>query len=56
MALELVPLCTFVAQLRAPLTVGATPAGERVIYEVESGAARGPRLSGRLHGARPPTG
>jgi Protein of unknown function (DUF3237) len=49
-SVELIPLCTFVAELAGPLTVGPTPAGERTIFEVESGAAHGPRLCGRLEG------
>ncbi len=37
MSLELFPLATMVAELREPKVLPKTPAGTRMIYEVESG-------------------
>jgi hypothetical protein len=48
MSLELLPLATMVAELRAPKVLPKTPAGTRMIYEVESGTITGDRLSAKL--------
>lgn len=48
MGLELLPLATMVAELREPKVLPKTPAGTRMIYEVESGAITGDRFSGKL--------
>jgi hypothetical protein len=50
MSLDLVPLGTMTATLRAPLTLAKTPVGDRMIFEVESGAITGDRLRGVLKG------
>ena len=49
--MELIPLGVMTAQLRKPLRLPKTPAGDRLIYEVESGTFSGDRLSGVLHGS-----
>lgn len=49
--MELIPLGVMTAQLRKPLRFPKTPAGDRLIYEVESGTFSGDRLSGVLHGS-----
>ena len=51
MSIELVPLCTLHAQLKAPIVVGAGCAGTRRIVEVASIAVKGDRLSGEMVGA-----
>ncbi|HYU86394.1 MAG TPA: DUF3237 domain-containing protein [Kribbellaceae bacterium] len=50
MSLELFPLATMVAELREPKVLPKTPAGTRMIYEVESGHITGERLRAELHG------
>ncbi len=50
MGLELVPLCTMVAELADPLVLTNTPAGTRVIVEVESFTVSGDRLRGTSKG------
>lgn len=50
MAIELVPLCTLRIRLREPIVLGNTPAGVRLIIEVESGAVEGDRLRGVIKG------
>ena len=51
MTIELLPLCTFKADLNEPFDLGATPAGGRMIFEVRSGRVDGERLSGSLKGS-----
>src|SRR5215469_7921374 len=51
LSIELVPLCTLHAQLKAPIVVGAGCAGTRRIVEVASIAVKGDRLSGEMVGA-----
>ena len=48
--LELVPLGTMTAVLRDPRVLAGTPAGTRMIFEVESGGIEGDRLQGRMTG------
>jgi hypothetical protein len=48
--LELVPLATMIAVLRDPFLLPNTPAGTRVIFELESGEIKGDRLTGTLKG------
>jgi hypothetical protein len=48
--MELVPLGTMTATLRKPYLLPKTPVGDRLIYEVESGAFEGERLRGVMHG------
>jgi hypothetical protein len=48
--LELLPLATMVAELREPQVLPGTPAGTRMIYEVESGEICGERLRATMHG------
>jgi hypothetical protein len=48
--LELVPLCTMVAELADPLVLANTPAGTRVIVEVKSFTVSGERLRGTSAG------
>jgi hypothetical protein len=48
---ELVPLANARIQLRDPIVLGETPAGTRMIIEVESGEMEGDRLRGALKGA-----
>lgn len=48
MSLELLPLATMVAELREPKVLPKTPAGTRMIYEVESGVITGERFSAKL--------
>jgi hypothetical protein len=48
--LELVPLGRMQAVLRSPFVLPGTPAGDRLIFEVESGWLDGPRLRGELEG------
>ena len=50
MTLELIPLCTVDVTLRDPITVGAGPAGLRLIYEVGEGTVKGDRINGRMVG------
>jgi hypothetical protein len=50
MPIELVPLCTIRIQLKPPISVGAGPAGTRLITEVASAEFTG-RLAGELLGA-----
>jgi hypothetical protein len=49
-SIELVPLATVVANLRAPLVMAGTPVGMRLIFEVESGTVEGERLRGSIKG------
>jgi len=48
--LELIPLCTIVAELDDPLVLPATPAGTRVIIEVLTMSVEGDRLRGQMKG------
>jgi hypothetical protein len=48
--LELVPLGTMTVELRDPLVLGGTPAGTRMIFEVEGGAIKGERLNAVVKG------
>jgi hypothetical protein len=48
--LTLVPLTVMTAELRAPLMVGELEPGARWIWEVESGAVEGERLTGVMKG------
>jgi len=48
--LELIPFGTMTAVLRRPLVLPGTPAGDRLIYEVESGHIDGDRVRGKLKG------
>lgn len=48
--LELVPLARMQAQMRAPFVLSGTPAGDRLIFEVESGTIEGTRLRGVMEG------
>lgn len=50
MTIELVPLCTITAELDAPLSVGVTPSGTRMIFEVASGTVEGDRFAGKVRG------
>jgi hypothetical protein len=50
-SLELIPLATMTAELRPPLTLRGTPAGDRLIYEVASGKISGDRIRGQLKGS-----
>lgn len=50
MPLELHPLCTAEAELAEPITIGAGPAGLRLIYEVREATFSGDRFRGRLKG------
>ncbi|TWP52271.1 DUF3237 domain-containing protein [Lentzea tibetensis] len=51
MSIELVPLGTMTADLRRPHYLPKTPVGDRLVYEVESGAITGERLSGKMKGS-----
>jgi hypothetical protein len=51
MTIELVPLCEMEIQLRPPVVVGQTPAGQRMVFEVGSSTVKGERLSGTSMGA-----
>lgn len=51
MPLELVPLGTMTAMLRKPIVLRGTPAGDRHIFEVESGRIEGDRIQADLYGA-----
>jgi Protein of unknown function (DUF3237) len=48
--LELVPLCTIVIELTEPLILANTPAGTRVIVEVQDFRIEGDRLRGTMKG------
>jgi len=48
--MELVPLCTFEANLSGLHDIGTGPAGTRTIAEVGGGTVTGDRLSGSLKG------
>jgi hypothetical protein len=50
MALELVPLCNLDVILRDPIVIGDGPAGNRMIFEVESVRVTGERISGKMVG------
>ena len=50
MTIELVPLGTMVAELRTPFVLPGTPAGTRMIFEVESGSIAGDRINGKMVG------
>ena len=45
---KLEPLCTFHADLKQPVDVGAGPAGVRRIFDVTGGRVEGPRVRGRV--------
>jgi hypothetical protein len=49
-SIELVPLCTFVVELADPIVLPATPAGTRVIVEVDDFRVEGERLRGKQKG------
>ena len=51
MTIELIPLCTATVTLADPILIPDTPAGMRVIAEVESWDVKGERLNARLRGA-----
>ncbi len=51
MTIELIPLCTATVTLTDPILIPDTPAGMRVIAEVESWDVKGERLNARLRGA-----
>jgi Protein of unknown function (DUF3237) len=46
--MRLEPLMTYHAELKPPVTVGAGPYGQRIIYEVTGGAFEGARLKGKI--------
>ena len=48
--LELVPLARMQADMRAPFVLSGTPAGDRLIFEVQSGTIEGSRLRGVMEG------
>ncbi len=50
MAIELVPLCTATITLRDPIIMPNTPAGTRVIAEVDEAFLEGERLRGKKKG------
>jgi hypothetical protein len=50
MTIELVGLATMTAELRPPLVLSGTPAGDRMIFEVESGRLEGDRIRATLKG------
>jgi hypothetical protein len=50
MTIELIPLGTMKADLRTPLGLAGTPAGHRMIYEVETGRFEGERINATLKG------
>ncbi len=50
MTIELVPLCTATITLAEPILIPGTPAGMRVIAEVEAWAVAGERITARLKG------
>jgi Protein of unknown function (DUF3237) len=50
MTIELVDLATMTAELRPPLVLSGTPAGDRMIFEVESGRLEGGRIRATLKG------
>ena len=50
MTVELVAFGTMTAVLRAPMVLDSTPAGDRWIFEVESGVIEGDRLNAKLKG------
>lgn len=50
MTIELIPLCTATARLRAPFILPETPLGTRAIAEVTSFDVDGERLRGHLAG------
>ena len=50
MPLELQPLCIAEAELAEPITIGAGPAGLRLVYEVLEASFTGDRLRGHLKG------
>jgi hypothetical protein len=49
-SIQLVPLCTMTAELRRPFVLKGTPAGDRLIYEVESGSISGERFNAKMCG------
>jgi hypothetical protein len=50
MTIELVPLCTATLTMATPIMIPDTPAGLRVIAEVEAWKVEGERLTAHLHG------
>ena len=48
--IELVPLGTMTVELRTPFALTGTPAGNRMIFEVESGTISGERFNAKLKG------
>ena len=51
MAIELVPLCTMRLTAKAPIEIGAGPAGIRMIFDETSVEVHGDRLRGQLEGS-----
>jgi hypothetical protein len=49
--MKLVPLGTMVGQLRRPFVLEGTPAGTRMIFELESGWIEGDRINAKLVGS-----
>jgi Protein of unknown function (DUF3237) len=50
MTIELVDFATMTAELRPPMVLSGTPAGDRMIFEVESGRLEGNRIRATLKG------
>jgi hypothetical protein len=50
MTIDLVPLCTFTGNIGTVFDVGRTPAGRRIVFQVNDGRITGDRLSGRQVG------
>lgn len=50
MAIELVPLCVATVRLKPPILMPGTPAGTRIIVEVDSWEVTGERISARAKG------
>jgi hypothetical protein len=48
--MQLIQECSFTANLKPPLPIGAGPIGTRMYYEVASGEVVGERLRGRVLG------
>jgi hypothetical protein len=51
MTIELIPLCTATITLADPILIPDTPAGMRVIAEVEAWDVEGERINGHLRGS-----
>ena len=48
--IELVPLARLTGTLRAPFVLAGTPAGTRMIFELEGGRVEGERINGSVEG------